>query len=98
MVEVREKRVRTCVGCGKRADKVKLLRIMRTGEGAVAFDASGRGAGRGAYVCSLACFESALASRKLQRALKCGIDKVDAEGVAEAIASADASVGADDLR
>lgn len=78
------------MGCGQRSDKVTLMRIMRTPEGAVAFDATGRKAGRGAYVCSLECFEKALAGRKLQRALKCGIEKEDAEGISRAIASFEA--------
>ena len=90
MADAREKRIRTCVGCGQRSDKVTLMRIMRTSNGDVAFDATGRGAGRGAYVCSRACFDKALASRKLQRALKCGIEKEDAEGIAEELSSAEA--------
>lgn len=90
MTEAREKRVRTCVGCGSKSDKVELMRIMRTPDG-VAFDATGRGAGRGAYVCSSACLEQAFATRKLQRALKCGIDKEAAEGIVEQVAAAEAS-------
>ena len=88
MAEAREKRVRTCVGCGKRSDKVTLMRIMRAPDGTVAFDATGRGAGRGAYVCSAECFEQALKTRKLQRALKCGIEKESADGIAAQVARA----------
>jgi len=90
MAEAREKRVRTCVGCGEQSGKETLMRIMRAADGSVSFDPTGRGAGRGAYVCSQACFEQALKSRKLQRALKCGIEKEDAEGIAAQIAAAQA--------
>lgn len=89
MAEAREIRVRTCVGCGKRSDKVALMRIMRTADG-VAYDATGRGGGRGAYVCSGECLEQSLKSRKLQRALKCGIEKEVAEGIVGQIARAEA--------
>lgn len=75
------KRVRTCVGCGARSDKVDLLRIVRTSGGEVRFDATGRVAGRGAYVCSAKCLESAFNARKLQRALRCGIEGSDMDRV-----------------
>ncbi len=63
-----------------RSDKVELLRIVRT-EAGVRFDATGRVPGRGAYVCSGKCLESAFASRKLQRALRCGIERSDMDRV-----------------
>ena len=80
MAEAKQKRARTCVGCGKQADKVELMRIVRTDEGAH-YDPSGRTAGRGAYVCSPECLEKAFASRKLQRALRCGIERSDVDRV-----------------
>ncbi|MBO4352090.1 MAG: YlxR family protein [Eggerthellaceae bacterium] len=90
MVEVREKRVRTCVGCGEQSQKTTLMRIVRASDGSVGFDATGRAPGRGAYVCSSACLEQALRTRKLQRALKCGIGKEEAEGIAAQIAAVQA--------
>lgn len=81
------KRARTCVGCGQQSDKLTLMRIVRTSEG-VAFDASGRASGRGAYVCSSECLEQALKTRRLQRALRCPIEKEDAESIAGSIAEA----------
>ena len=53
---------RTCIGCGQKVSKAGLLRIVRTGEG-IAFDATGKAAGRGAYVCSPACFEKVRTGR-----------------------------------
>ena len=84
--EVREKRQRTCVGCGLKSDKVELMRIVRI-DGAAKFDVTGRAAGRGAYVCSKECLEKALANRKLQRALKCAIEKEDADIMVEQVAA-----------
>lgn len=70
-----QKRVRTCIGCGKQSDKVTYYRIVRSPEGVVSFDKGGRAAGRGAYVCSLECFDAARKQRKLQRALKMPVDE-----------------------
>ena len=71
--DMAQKRQRTCIGCGSQADKMQLHRIVRTPEGEIVFDAGGRKAGRGAYVCSVKCLEGALAKRKLQRALRCDV-------------------------
>ena len=80
-------RKRTCIGCGMQSDKGGLVRIVRTGEG-VAFDATGRVAGRGAYVCSVKCLESALSAQKLQRALRCRIERSDLDQVMADVSSA----------
>lgn len=87
MQEPRPKRQRSCISCGKVSDKVSLYRVVRTKDGAVAFDATGRVAGRGAYVCSPACLQTALAGKKLQRALKANVEKDDAKLIAEQIAA-----------
>jgi uncharacterized protein len=42
---------RTCVVCRKRRQHSELLRIVRTPEGRILFDKTGRMNGRGAYVC-----------------------------------------------
>lgn len=80
MSEARQKKVRTCVGCGTQSNKAELLRLVRTAEG-VQFDASGRKPGRGAYVCSEECLDKAFSTRKLQRALKCGIERSEVDQV-----------------
>ena len=79
------KRVRTCVGCGAKESKAKLLRVVRCGEGAVRFDPRGNEAGRGAYVCSPACFDKAHAKGLLQRALRVSMSKEDAQAVKVAL-------------
>ena len=43
--------IRRCVGCGEGKPKKELVRIVRTAEGEVSLDATGRKNGRGAYVC-----------------------------------------------
>lgn len=87
MSETRQKRVRTCVGCGTQSTKADLMRLVRTADG-VQFDASGRKPGRGAYVCSEACLDKAFSTRKLQRALKCGVERSEVDQVIAEIKTA----------
>ena len=71
------------------SDKVELLRIVRTDDG-VRFDETGRVPGRGAYVCSAKCLEQAFAARKLQRALRCGIERSEVDQVMADMATSSA--------
>lgn len=59
--------VRTCVGCRRRSAPHELLRIAVTRDGQVLV---GQGPGRGAWCCSVECFDRALARRALGRALR----------------------------
>ena len=62
---------RTCVACRKPRGKRELIRIVRTATGAVELDASGKKAGRGAYLCRYGeCWDGGLARRALDHALK----------------------------
>lgn len=74
---VRPRRVpiRTCVGCRQERPKRELLRIVRTPDGTVAFDPTGKRSGRGAYICPrLECLEAARKGRQLERALERPVD------------------------
>ena len=52
--------VRMCAGCGGRFDKRDLVRVVRTPQGDVQLDLTGKMAGRGAYVChDPACLQKA---------------------------------------
>ena len=66
--------MRSCCGCKEKKPKRELVRIVRSPEGEVSFDATGRKAGRGVYICNdLACLNKAKKSRALSRALECEI-------------------------
>ncbi|MFL5779464.1 MAG: RNase P modulator RnpM [Chloroflexota bacterium] len=68
--EARRVPTRSCVACRTVRAKRELDRIVRTPEGDVRLDPSGRLPGRGAYVCrDAACREKALARGGLARAL-----------------------------
>ncbi len=65
---------RQCMGCRERKAKKELIRVVRTPEGAVSLDFSGKLNGRGAYLCpDMACLKKAVKSRSLERALEVGI-------------------------
>lgn len=86
--EATKKRQRTCISCGTQDQKKALHRIVRDAQGQVSFDATGRAAGRGAYVCSQECFESACKTGRLGRSLRCSLSVDDYETIASALASA----------
>jgi predicted RNA-binding protein YlxR (DUF448 family) len=85
-VEKRTKQ-RTCIECRKTDSKQEFIRIVRTPEGAIEYDPTGKANGRGAYLCSLACLEKALQTRKLDRALRVSVDKEKCEQLAQDIVS-----------
>jgi predicted RNA-binding protein YlxR (DUF448 family) len=77
-MKVRKPPIRTCVACRESSDKRGFVRFVRTPEGHVEVDVSGKTAGRGAYVCAKAdCFEVARSRRKLDSALRVGLQDDD---------------------
>ena len=65
---------RQCVGCRTMKDKKALVRIVKTPEGEICVDATGKKSGRGAYICPDAqCLQKARKSRALERAFETAI-------------------------
>ena len=76
---------RTCVVCRSTTAKRTLHRIVRSPAGTVAYDPTGKAAGRGAYLCGQpACLDQAVRRRSIQRALKV-TDTVAANAAVEAL-------------
>lgn len=62
---------RTCVVCRETGAKRALTRIVRTGEGSIEVDPTGRKNGRGAYLCDKqSCWDRALSTPVLAKALR----------------------------
>ena len=62
---------RQCMGCRERKNKRDMIRVVRTTEGTVSLDFSGKLNGRGAYVCpDAACLQKARKTRSLERCLE----------------------------
>ena len=76
MLKQRKIPMRMCVGCREMRPKKELLRVVRSPEGAIAFDRVGKAPGRGAYVCpNEECLKKAVKTKALERQLECKIDE-----------------------
>ena len=64
----KKKPARTCIACGSQKEKNELLRIVRTPEGNIETDLTGKKNGRGAYICkSEECLNKIIKTRKLEK-------------------------------
>ena len=62
--------LRRCTGCGESFDKKSLIRVLRTPEGNITVDKTGRSNGRGAYICNnTECLKKAVKNKGLERSL-----------------------------
>ena len=69
--------IRRCTGCGEHFPKNTLIRVLRTPEGEIILDLTGKKSGRGAYICkSAVCLKKARKSRRLESSLECQISDV----------------------
>ena len=74
MARERKIPLRKCSGCGEMKPKNELVRVVRSPEGELSMDLTGRKAGRGAYVChDLACLQKARKAKRLERSFACAI-------------------------
>ena len=63
--------IRQCTACRTGKPKRELLRIVRSPEGEIAVDFTGKANGRGAYICpTIYCFELAFKQKGLERSFK----------------------------
>lgn len=68
--------MRQCIVCRAEKSKKELVRVIRTPEGEICIDKTGRMNGRGAYICpSTDCYSRAVKSKAIERALKVSISK-----------------------
>ncbi len=66
---------RMCVACRSHEEKRNLVRIVRSSDGTVSVDLTGKANGRGAYLClNKECIAKSKKTNALGRALKCEID------------------------
>ena len=80
--------LRQCMGCREMKSKKEMVRILRTVDGSVVLDLTGRMNGRGAYICiSEDCLEKALKRHGLDRAFKQTVSAETVKSVTEFIMS-----------
>lgn len=73
---MKEKKIplRMCTGCGEHKPKRELIRVVKSPEGEISLDLTGRKPGRGAYICpKTECLQKARKSRRLEHAFSCRI-------------------------
>ena len=88
MSQVRKVPMRQCIGCQEMKNKKEMIRILKTTEGDVVLDATGKKNGRGAYICpSKECFRKAVKSRGIERSLKMAIPREVYENLEKEIES-----------
>ena len=76
MEQKKQKKIptRRCTGCGEHFPKSTLIRVLRTPEGEIVLDTTGKLSGRGAYIChSLTCLKKARKSRRIEQSLECSV-------------------------
>lgn len=65
---------RKCLGCMETFPKSSLIRVVRSPEGEISLDTTGKKSGRGAYICKSAeCLKKAIKAKRLERAFECQI-------------------------
>ncbi|MBE6533549.1 MAG: YlxR family protein [Ruminococcaceae bacterium] len=76
---------RQCLGCNEHKPKKELLRVLRTPEGEIILDFTGKKSGRGAYICyDVKCLKKARKSKRIDKSLETEIpeeiyDKMESE-------------------
>jgi predicted RNA-binding protein YlxR (DUF448 family) len=68
--------MRMCTGCMEMKPKKELIRIVKSPEGVVSVDLTGKKSGRGAYICkSVECLDKAFKAKRLNKNLETTIDE-----------------------
>ena len=65
---------RQCLGCNEHKPKRELLRVVKSPEGEISLDFTGKKSGRGAYICrDVRCLRKARKSQRIDRSLSCTV-------------------------
>lgn len=84
--------MRMCVACREMRAKKDLMRVVRTAEGVLISDTTGKRSGRGAYLCrSAECLRKAIKTRALERALEAPMNETLLAALESEIADDDGS-------
>lgn len=66
--------MRKCLGCNEMKPKRELIRAVKSPEGEISLDLTGKKSGRGAYICpDKSCFDKARKSKRFEKALETSI-------------------------
>ena len=74
MIRKKKTPLRMCTGCGEMKPKQELVRVVKSPDGDISLDLTGKKPGRGAYVCRSAdCLKAARKARRFEKAFSCKI-------------------------
>lgn len=72
--KIRKIPMRQCMGCNEHKPKIELLRVVRSPEGEISLDFTGKKNGRGAYLChDVKCLRRVRKSKRIEHNLACEI-------------------------
>lgn len=81
---------RLCVGCKEQKTKKELVRVVKSPQGEISLDLTGKKPGRGAYICpSVSCLQKARKTRQLERVFSCQIPDEVYKDLEEALQDAE---------
>lgn len=73
-MQTRKQPMRMCTGCGEMKEKRGLIRVVKSSDGEISLDKTGKKNGRGAYIChNAACLKKARKNKRIERAFEVAI-------------------------
>ncbi|MBR2634541.1 MAG: YlxR family protein [Clostridia bacterium] len=73
-MKVKKVPLRRCVGCNEQKPKKEFVRVVRTPEGQILLDETGKANGRGVYLCpKKSCLSKAKKAKRLEKNLEVSI-------------------------
>ena len=70
-MQVKKIPMRMCCGCAEHFPKKELVRVVRSNDGEISIDLTGKKSGRGAYICkNIDCLARAVKTKRLERNLE----------------------------
>lgn len=74
MAGVKKIPMRKCLGCGEMKPKKELIRAVKSPEGEISLDLTGKKSGRGAYICrDINCLKLARKAKRFEKSFECRI-------------------------
>lgn len=74
MSKMKKVPIRMCCGCGESFPKRDLIRIVKSPDGEISLDRTGKKSGRGAYICpKIECLTKAQKNKRIDRVFSTSI-------------------------
>ena len=81
-MQKRKTPMRQCGGCGEMKPKAELVRVVKSPDGEISLDLTGKKNGRGSYICkSKECFQKSLKRKSFERAFGMKLPEQIAENI-----------------